>query len=457
MALGLVLGTVLTSPARQLLVSVVTFVVFGCIIVLNPYYGLLLWLVLYPLIETRVNIPLGAGIPDLSPTRFVLAGLSITLLAQASIGKIRLLRLQALDVWGLLAVAGIGLSSQASSDRLFALQSVLDSYAAPMLLYFIVRTLVSNGSPPTRFFDALLVIAGYSACFALYEQLTGQILLGPRSGVLTEYAPGIRVLRSLWGSNAMYGAVFAMALPVVIERFVARPSLPRRVAYAGLGTMILVGLFLTFQRTAWIASLVSLAVLIVLLPTARRLIAVLLIAASLLLAIYWDEVRDSNLVEARVTYKLDTFNGRTERWQQAVALWRQQPWFGHGYRRFDQLASYQAVENHYLHLLVSGGLAAFVPFVAFLLLTVRHWVDLFANAHRIPGLRLDRPMLVVFLAMFATYLIRAITASQTTPANLIFFLLVGVVIGSQLEVLARHQARRRRPGRRPAPTASPAA
>jgi hypothetical protein len=94
--------------------------------------------------------------------------------------------------------------------------------------------------------------------------------------------------------------------------------------------------------------------------------------------------------------------------------------------------------------------------MAFLLLTAQHWVVLFANAYRIPGLRPSRPMLVAFLAMFATYLVRAITASQTTPANVMFFLLVGVVIGSQLEVLARYQVERRRAGAGQAPMASPA-
>jgi O-antigen ligase len=228
------------------------------------------------------------------------------------------------------------------------------------------------------------------------------------------------------------------------------------VAYAGLGLLFLLGLFLTYQRTAWIAAVVSFSVLLVFLPTARRLILALFFAASLPLAIFWDEVRDSNLVEARVTYKVDSFNGRTERWQQAVELWRQRPWLGQGYRSFDQLATDQAVESHYLHLLVSGGLAAFIPFMAFLLLTAQHWVVLFANAYRIPGLRPSRPMLVAFLAMFATYLVRAITASQTTPANVMFFLLVGVVIGSQLEVLARYQVERRRAGAGQAPMASPA-
>jgi O-antigen ligase len=430
-AIGVALGLGLTTPVSPLITSIIVMALCLGVLVVAPWHGLLLWLILYPFTETRINIPLGASIADLSLTRLVIASLSSILLAQIAIGRRRLPRLTALDVVGLLSVIGIGLSAAASADLVGSLRTIVDSFLMPLLFYFIVKNLVTSRHEIELLLTALLIVGGYSAVFAIYEQLTGNILLSPGTHTLTEYTEGIRVLRSVWGSNAIISSVFALTIPIAFYRFILSQQVERRAAYLLLAGLLMIGMFVTYKRAAWIAMFVSFLVMAPLFPAFRRVFIVLLIVASVPLAVYWDRLSESDLVEQRLAYNVGTLNGRTGRWEAALALWRQEPIFGHGFRSFDQLSGFEAVENHYLHLFVSGGLAAFVPFVLFFLLTLVQAMRLHIRGPSLPRVFVSRPLLAVFLAMLSTYLVKAMTGIQSTPVNLLIYILIGAFIGSQ--------------------------
>ncbi|MCC6191318.1 MAG: O-antigen ligase family protein [Anaerolineales bacterium] len=437
--LGVALGLGLTLPARDLIVSALVIVLFLILIAWSPYTGLLVWLVFYPFTETRINLPLGAAIPDLSLTRFVAAWLALLLFAQAVTDQRHFPRIRWLDVWGGLFVVGLGLSAVASSDPVRSITSVLDNAIVPLVFYFLAKNLVVKREEIERLFTAVLVVASYSAGLAIYEQLTGNILLAPGDYRLVEYARGIRILRSLWGSNAVFGSIFAFALPVGFYRLVRSQTGVGRLGYGLLLGVLLLAMFFTYKRASWISMGASFVILAAFTPAFRRVLLGLALVLAVPLALAWDRVAESSLIEQRVTSNYETLNGRTARWEAALRLWRDKPLQGLGFKSFDELSGFTAVENQYLHLLVSGGLITLAPFLLFLFVTFLDSVRLYVRGPSWTGVFVDRTLIVVFWAMASTYLVKGLTGVQDTPIHLIFFILIGAVIGSQGEQLDWHR------------------
>lgn len=441
--LGLGLGWSLTQPAGSMIVSVWAALLYLFFLVRIPYQGMLLWLALYPFTETNINIPLGAGLPDLSPTRLSVAWLSTMLLAQAAVGKRHFPRLTKVDVWAFLFAAGMGASVFASSNPISALKAALDLIFVPMLVYYLAKNLVRSRKDLDHFFDILLIMAFYSAIVMFYEHLTGQVIFYHKqfSEKSLYYSGGIRIVRSLWGGPHVFGSIYAMAIPVTFYRFLRTSKGAARCLYGALMGILLAGLFLTYKRAAWVSALVSFIVVAPFFPAFRRLFLVLIIIAGIPLAIYWNRLSETDLVQERVNSRVDTLNGRTYRWQAAIDLWKQSPILGHGFRRFDDLSGYRAVENYYLHILVSAGLVGFVPFLCFLYLVIRESVAIYRRAATLPGLWVDRELIAVFWGATSTYLVKAMTGAQGAAiVNLLFYMLIGAVVGSQGEALQASDA-----------------
>jgi hypothetical protein len=165
--LGILLALLLLSPAQSLVISIVGISVYLGMILVSPLHGLLLWLVVYPFVEKAVNISLGAGIPDLSPTRLCATSVYVMLLAQAAIGKRKMPGFTRTDVLAIIFVVGIGLSGFVAPNTSKAFQQILDSFVIPLLIYFIMRNLVTDRRKLHHVLITLFIVGTYAAAYAI--------------------------------------------------------------------------------------------------------------------------------------------------------------------------------------------------------------------------------------------------------------------------------------------------
>ena len=88
LGIGVLVGHSITSIEQgELALSIVTVIVLLVIVLQKPLNGLVIWIFFLPFLESVINIPMGAGIPDLSFSRFLIAFMGIVMLARAAIGK----------------------------------------------------------------------------------------------------------------------------------------------------------------------------------------------------------------------------------------------------------------------------------------------------------------------------------------------------------------------------------
>jgi O-antigen ligase len=443
--LGLLLGYSMFSIARDLIVSLTGVLVYLLTIAANPLSGMLLWAISYPFVEGPLDIALGSSIPDLTPTRFCFAFLSAIMLAQTAVGRRNFPRLYGAEVAALLFVLGMVLSAPSAADPVRAIQVIFDSYFIPVLAYFLTRNLVLERRSLDKLLDAFLIIGAYTAVYAIYEQLTGNILfVEVKAGMSTgQYSEHIHVLTGLYGEADAFSVILGLMLPIAFHRFATAPTLGKRVLYAIVVAIMLGGELCTFKRAAWLGLVASLLVIQFFYPEVRRLFLVLVVLFVAMWFIAGDQITESE-VGARATYKVDSANGRTERWAEAIELWKQEPLTGHGYKRFNDLSSFGAVENYYLHILVSAGLVAFLPFVTFISLIIKDSIAIFRQSPRNSRLFVDRKVIAIFWGMLAVYLVVSFSNYMAVSiSHVLAYSLMGAIVGSQGTLLERR--RRTRP------------
>jgi O-antigen ligase len=448
LALGVLLGLSLNSSLQSLAVSIVAILVHVAAIVASPLNGLLLWVASNPFGELYVVIPLGESIPDISLARFCVAFLCTLLLAQTAIGKRDLAPFTTADGVCMLFMLGLGFSTLNGYTRWqSAIQLVFDLYYTPLLVYFLAKSLVTQRRDVDKVLRAVLFVGVYAGLYALYESGTGNILFykGELPAFTAYKDSGLHVLRGLLGRSNHFGALFSMVIPIGFYLYLKARTRAKKGLYAVALGILSAGLYFTYKRTAWIAIVVIFFVIQWFYPRFRRLFFILLIVFLVLLGATWNTVGESTVVTGRIKTAESNVEGRTDGWNAALNLWAREPLFGYGVGNYGAVARQQrmddtALESEHLRVLFGAGLLGFIPYVAWLVVILRDSIRLFRSRANGP---VERELVVIFWGVLLGYTINyAATAANVFSVSIVFYLLVGTLIGSQTRFL---EPERRRP------------
>ncbi len=441
-ALGVALGSALTSPGWELVITYAGIATYLTTVLVNPLLGFLLWIATSPFGRFMyLNISLGRGIPDLSLDRLSAAFAFILLMAQLAIRKRSLASLSLVDLSMILFCIGTGISLPlAIAAPRATMQAYFDTQIVPLVVYFLARNLVSNKSAIKAATTTLLFIGGYMAFLVIREQLTGEILFYPEGRTIV-YTAHIRRTVGLLGNPAFFAMIFGMVLPFNFRALLEAKRRLSRMIYVMLGGGMLFALYLCYNRAGYLGALLALLFMSLLYPQFRKRFLPLLLVAGIIIAIFWGQISESYVITERVgaqgpiAYRL---NAMKIGWRMASANLV----FGRGYGNFGYLypkyasdwtqSNVQAApHNTYINILVSSGLVGFLPYVAMFLAIVYQGLLLWRRGR--DNHSIDRPWLACMLAATvvytATIFFSDIVASPYV--SMLFFFIVGTVLGSQ--------------------------
>ena len=452
--LGALLGYLFHSAATaRLAIAILADSLLMLIIVNNPLNGLLVWLMFAPFIETWVNIPMGAGIPDLEFSRFTAAFLGIFMLARAAIGKFRFARISLTDVCIVATTIGIMVSAPLADNSNGVLQIAIAMHFMTLVTYFFAKNLVRSKDDLHKLLLAIVVFGSAAALYAIYEHSTGNILFLPEgesaAELNTAYSEHLRLLQGLLGRSSNFGRVLACTIPITFYLFFENKNVGRRILLVGMLVLQAYGIFLTYNRTSWYVLMIGLSILPIFYPQFRKVYLVIVLVAVVTLWATWAQVNESAVVQERVNSKVSTLEGREVRWQAGYNMWRAKSVRGWGFGRYEEESgrfrtdgerrNIRAIENDYLHILVGSGLIGFVPYLLFLLLPLLNSPRLFVRARAPDWSGFIKPETVaIYWAVILAFTIGSYTQIQTQPiVKMIPFALAGAVIGSHEHLLHR--------------------
>lgn len=468
LALGALIGLVAVSPlldglggANSRLTALLLPLAGVSLVVLlsiwSPLAGLLLTLLLAPYSKhIPLDLGLGAGIPDLSLARLMAGFLLLLLLVQTVRGQRKLRPFTWSDLAFVVFLVALLLSvAQSQYDHAFAFQSILDAYVVPFIFLYLARQIVRDLGD-LRWYSAALVVTGVGFAFLIVrEQLTGEVLLHGREAA--RYSQSFQKVISLMGNAAPMGISTAMTLPLGLVllaqifsgsilsqrwRRLARVALPLALAFIALGV------YMTYNRASWLAVVITLVTLIALRPRMRRLLLPVLLVAAILVLVFWQSVVSSPAVNERLLQDA-SIGYRTTVAQLALDMVRSDPIFGLGYYNFGPIAKesygwdpsplfgiYPPAHNSFMFLLVSGGLLALLPYLAWFAMVAWRGVRRYAAAGRRLAASPDQEGVRDALAAGAALLLLYFAASATFDnveavlMNFIFATTIGAIWGS---------------------------
>jgi len=442
--LGFGLGTALTTPSWESVITGVGWLAQIGAIMLDPLVGLVLWVVVSPYAPfIHLNLRLGKGIPDLGLDRLAAGFLCAVILAQVARRKRQLAPFTWLD--GAIVTFGLmlALSARSSLQGVFsALQLMFDAYFIPLLVYFLAKNLVRDGRDLRLVFIALGIIAAYLVFLTAREQLTGEGLF-VIEGRIARYGRHLRRVNSLLQNPAYIALALNLVLPFVIWAAMTAGDVRERWGYIVAGAVLLTTVFFLYNRAGWLSALVILLFSACFYPRLRRWLLPILAILGAALALFWDVVRESPLFAERLTSEL-SIGYRMRAGEAVFHLLARQPLLGIGFNNFPVLTLAEGLitkhrpywwlptpHNSYLDVLLAAGVVGLVPFVAiFVAIGWESW-RLYHRARSEAAI--DRGLIVALWGALLAFCVSIATFDIVAApfCSMVFYLLVGAVLGSQ--------------------------
>jgi O-antigen ligase len=355
--------------AGQITALIVILAAIG-LILLDPVAGFLVWLFLTPFANyLPLNLNMPAGVPDLGFTRVVGGFLALFLLAEIARGRRRLAPLTLVEAALPLFALALAMSAWRSINGwLWGLQAVFDSFLVALIAYLIARHLILTPRQFRLLAATLMAVGAIVAALTVSEQLTGWTLFRAES-TAEFYAPGIRKVAAVLGHPAYIAVTLALLLALAVEQLQAGRGRRRGLLLAGLSLLYLAAIYLTYNRSGWLAALLVLMVSALVFPRFRRLGLPLLAAGAIVLALAWGSGR-LNLEDSAAGERLTAespVDYRLEALETGLQLVEPNPALGVGWGSFGRLAAragfrpganvhvLPSTHNSYLNFLVSGG------------------------------------------------------------------------------------------------------
>ncbi len=443
---GVLLGRVLLSAEWTPAVSVVGLGAVAVAALLHPGAGMWLWLVLAPFANALyLQIELGRSIPNLDVTRLAIMLLLVQIIGGMTARPRRDPQPLTLVEGAMAAFAGAMVLSLASSPLgwIGGVQTIFGFVVAPFLAYYFARNWLRSQRWLMAAAGAVALVSTLLAGMAVREQLTGLATFSPVSYGIT-YEGHIRKVLSVFGSPTAMGAGLALAIPFLLYGAHRASSLWSRAAIGLALVTALSGVFFSYVRAGWLGAVLGIALVLVASPAMRRaLLPLVPLIAAAALAFLMLAIINPQTVEGRLTSE-ESLTYRLDAWRLAWQIFRLSPLLGVGYgnygliavRQFSwnpfstDVAVYPSPHNSYLDVLTQGGLLAFVPFVTVFVLVLWRSRVLWRKAAA-RDREAAEELIATLLATVVSYLVMVGTfdALNLQYANIVFFLIVGALVG----------------------------
>lgn len=455
LGLAVLLADALTTGQELRGLAVVGLAAVLLALAVDPALGLLGWLALAPF-GRLFNLAMGRGLPDLGLNRVAALFLLLLLIAQVAAGKRRLGRVTPIEWAGALFLVGMLLSVPASRLGIVGgLQNLFDTVALPLFCFLFARALLGSEQGLRRLAITLALIGAVLGLIAVREQLTNQAILSPLPYRWAYGEHSVKVT-SLFGAPAIMALTLALPLPVVFLAAVRARGPWTRVAWGAALAAMAAGLLLTYVRAGWLAAVIGAGVVIALSRRARRAALWLAPVALILALLFGGGVFDARAIQERFSAE-GPIDYRVQALTVGLQIAARAPLFGLGLDNYSDAAIAAgwrpisaiglpavAAHNLFIYVLTSAGLIALLPLLTLFALIGWRAFQLWRRRRTSSAALPDPDWLAAALGTWAGYLLFAntIDALGAQLANMLFFLIMGAVLGAYENVPPSTGARR---------------
>ncbi len=354
----------------------------------DPFRIYLFLLATWPVLNLYIQVTLPAGMPDLNYERVLVLMAVVLVLIPALAFKRKVPRL---GLWVMLYIGGQAISyamtllwgGHVSPDLVI----LLNSFLIPMALYWLTKVVITSRRRIVQLFYALIIASVMISLSGIYEQVFNlqespfPLATGTASGERYLDVPGGRAAGVI-GNPAIYGVLVTVGLLTSICCFHESKRKSHKSLLAASILLLSYSVVVSYTRSAWIASILSLIVAQFFIKSLAKWLLQLFLVGIFAAAFYLLVVGDTDFLNSPIfqdrILNEQNLTGRVDRGIFAWDLVLERPIFGWGAgslnyytgKQFPQ-GGFDSSHNTYLTMLVDGGLllfGAFIVLVAFWLL-----------------------------------------------------------------------------------------
>ncbi len=394
---GVVLGLMILRLGMLTLAIVVGVMVLPWFI--RAPFRLYIWLIVtWPVFSLYLRVRLAKGVPDINYERVLVPLIMAIVVTSALALKTNLPRI---GIW-----VGIYVMSQIisyGSTRVLGGMSTaspvifLKSLILPISMYWLTKTLIVSKWHLQRLLYALILSSVIICMTGLYERAIGArespfpVNTGTASGERYLGVSGGRAA-GVSGNPAIYGAVMGMGVLASLCCFVHTEQKPAKIVFGMVAALLTYGVFVSFTRSAWIATLVAVFFFLFLIKDLWKhtlpFLVVGLVPAALILVVASDRILDNQLIQDRLLEQGNVV-GRMDRLSFSWDLFVEKPFLGWGSGALDVHMNKEFTEegfnvshNTFFTFLVDGGLLVFCSFSALMISVLARAIQILQRGER---------------------------------------------------------------------------
>jgi O-antigen ligase len=416
----------------------------------QPLYGILGFVVLAPELSPYAQIPLPAGVPDLTFARAAISLVAGSVLLAVIFGLKRLAQPVAVEK---AMAAFVGLvyldlyvrSPSFESDALI----VFDELATPFLFFYFTRMLFRTSEDARKFLGAMLLTGLVLSGHGIYQYaIFGSIGNANDQGLDERTDTGHLEKGRAAGpfvNSVEYGGVVSLAFLAGVLLFIHGSSALQRLALMPVVGLLAIAATLSLTRSVWLGLLVAILTIAALDRRWRTAILATLVAGSLLGAVAIELLpEDDSRLEDRAL-STEPMYIRIVMYRAALAMVADRPVFGYGRGESRFVAGRQQYltsvgtipadfgnmagppHNVYLYTLLQWGTVGLTLYLTIFYLLLRSGL----TTRREGGGELRADFAVVFVAATAMYMVQSMFADVVafTFFTNVFFIGAGVFAG----------------------------
>lgn len=415
----------------------------------SPLFGVLFWISVSPLLNVYAKFKFGPGIPALTGDRLCLLILAFALVLWAKRPS-KAERLPAIPALILLFTIAMLPAVVRAPEMKTGAQVLVDSYLAPMALFFFARRWVQDRTVLRKSLVAILVVGTYFAVLGVPEYFTQRnFFTWSGRPVWVEEGLGVARVQGPSRSPMEYGLTVALSSYVGIILAVWEKNRAKRMLYLLLLVLFSVVIYMTLRRGVYIGWILGMLALAIASTRSRRVILPGLLVGVILSGVFVDKIVSSHVFTERIAYKAPVYQ-RLVLNATSIEIIKDRPWLGLGIGRFPEaigsyVTSYRGISalyasglpsphNSYFRILTEAGLVGFLPFVMLLLALVLYTYKAY---RRTPA---DGPTGRDTIALFWAFGFAHLMQAGSTDAflycpylNAMLFFLAGAINGTHIQ------------------------
>lgn len=415
---------------------------FFAFLFVSPLAVLLIWLVLSPVMDFYLRLSLGAGIPDITFTRGVVAGVFFVVLMQF-IFRMRSLwstssTEKAMLAFSLMAFFTLIFKHNVTQDS----QLLLDGYIVPFILFFLAKNLIQDEKDILLLLKAGSIAGGYLAATGILQFFTNINLFVPEGfDIIHENRA-----TGPFANAVQYGGVVSIFFLSTFYLY----TLQHRGIYKTVLVMSLLlmalAVLLSMTRASWVALFLACVLIAVFIPKYRNIMIKLPIFLLVFGVVILLMMPGSSAFQERA-FELGPIYSRLALYATSFNTVLDNPLLGNGFGRYsfyeasrDNLATFSGISesfglgldvphNEFLHMFVMLGGVGFWLYVYIYYYTITSSCALY---RRTKGREFKfRNLMVFFWAISAVFILNGLMADFIffTYFNGLYFLMAGTVMG----------------------------